>query len=125
MNMKQLQQQFLYDWPIKHLNGHVSFRLFGRRVTFYGFNAMWLTLQIHTRRWGYVCFRLPSWHPKMKWKFYVSPNGTPWACTFAIGPGHERGERERARTRRMLFGHNFDTDEYRYDLAIVNGRSAD
>ena len=61
----------------------------------------------------------------MKWKFFLSPNATPWAATFAIGAAITKQERELAETRRILFGHNFDTDEYRYDLRIVNGHGDD
>lgn len=108
------RQKLLYDWPMKHLNGHVSFRLFGRPVTFYFFNAMWLTLQIHTRRWGYVCFRLPSWHPKMRWKLYLSPNATPTVATFAIGPGISKQDKRRAKMRAAVLGHNYRVDDFEY-----------
>ena len=99
---------------MKHLSGHFSFDLFGHRITFFGFNAMWLTLQFHTRRWGYVCFRLPSWHPKMRWKLYCSPNGTPTVATFAIGPGVSKQDKRRAKMRAAVLDHNYRVDDFEY-----------
>lgn len=122
---KSLKQKLLYDLPIKHLGGHISFKLFGRKVTIYGFNAMWLTIQVHTRRWGYVCFRPPTWHPKFKWSFYVSPNATPWAATFAIGAGVGRDDKRRAPMRRVAFGHNFNTEWHYPELCVINDVSPD
>ena len=56
-------------------------------VTIYGENAMHWAVNISTRRFGYICFRLPfrcfgQWWPLY---YYCSPNGTPWAATFKIG----------------------------------------
>lgn len=104
----------IHKWSLKHLSGHISFRLFGRRVTIYGANAMWFATNIHTRRWGYVCFRPATWNPNFKWKLYVSPNGTPGTATFAIGPGVTKSEKLRAYIRCELLGHNFRVDDYDY-----------
>jgi hypothetical protein len=87
-----------------HFGGHVSFSIFGRRVVLYGFNAMHVALNVHTKRWGHLC----AWWP---WYFYVSPNATPWAATFAVGPGVDRDDKEKAKVRRMRLGHNFDAWE--------------
>lgn len=61
----------------------------------YGFNAMHVAVNLHTKRWGFVCF-----HPPMKvfgvwwpWYFYVSPDGTPPQATFGMGPGYRRERR--------------------------------
>lgn len=96
---------------------HIAFSIFGRRVTIFGFNAMHVAINVWTRRWGYVCF-----HPTMRvfgrwwpWYFYVSPNATPWAATFAIGPGLERLDKHRAPIRRAKYGHNYSTDELASD----------
>ena len=79
-------------------------------VTIYGENAMHWAVNIHTKRWGYICFRLPfrcfgRWWPLY---FYVSPNGTPWASTFYRGS--EVGRKEEAMARKLKYGHNFDTE---------------
>ncbi len=63
-----------------HLSGHLTIG----NVTIFGENAMHWAVQISTKRFGYICFRLPffcfgSWWPLY---FYCSPNGTPWAATF-------------------------------------------
>ena len=64
-------------------------------ITVYGRNAMHFAVNIRTRRWGYICFRLPlrcfdHWWPLY---LYVSPNGTPWAATWIVGGGSEGRKR--------------------------------
>ena len=81
------------SWFEKHLGGHISFRVLWWRITIYGFNAMHVAINIHTHRWGYVCFHPPMRH--WPWYFYVSPNATPWAASFGIGPGTEKQSRAR------------------------------
>lgn len=95
------------SWFEKHMGGHVSLG----PITIHGENAMHWGVSIRTRRWGYVCLRLPfrcfgCWWPLY---FYVSPNATPWAATFMLG-GDSRHDSARARRRRAAFGHNFDVD---------------
>lgn len=75
------------NWLERHLGGHI---MLGHLVI-YGWNAMHVALNWRTKRWGWICF-----HPTMKvfgrwwpWYFYVSPNGTPGAATWGIGPGFE------------------------------------
>jgi hypothetical protein len=113
-----LKQTLLYDWPRRRLGGHVSFTLFGHKVTVYGFNAMWLTIQVATHRWGYICFRPPTWNPKLRWKFYVSPNATPSIATFLIGSGVSKKEKRRATLRRQWLGHNFPVSDYDYQALL-------
>lgn len=67
-------------WWENFMGGHISIG----PITIYGENAMHWAVNVKTKRWGYICFRLPfrcfgRWHPLY---FYVSPNGTPWAATF-------------------------------------------
>lgn len=102
-------------WVDTHLGGHIS--LFNHRVVIYGFNAMHIAINVRTQRWGYICF-----HPTMRcfgcwwpWYFYLSPNATPWAATFAIGPGVSRDEKRQARLRRKKFGHGFPVNQYTYE----------
>lgn len=119
----------IINWMLrnKRINSHISFRFpfWGNRVTVYGANAMWFSVNVHTMRWGYICFRPPTGiHPFFGWKFYISPNGTPWACTFAVG-NVDPADKKRATLRRDLFGHNFSVDENYQELLSVNGKSSD
>lgn len=71
------------SWWENFMGGHVRIG----KITIYGENAMHWAVNVRTKRWGYVCFRLPfrcfgKWWPLY---FYCSPNGTPWAATFKIG----------------------------------------
>jgi hypothetical protein len=73
------------NWIERKLGGHISIG----PLTIYGFNAMHVAVNLYTKRWGWVCF-----HPPMrcfgrwwKWYFYVSPDATPHAATYRIGPG--------------------------------------
>lgn len=105
-------------WVERYLGGHFCVGPF----TVYGANAMHWAVNIYTRRWGYVCFRLPlrcfgRWWPLY---FYVSPNATPWAATFMIG-GDCRSDRKLSAARRRELGHNFDVDAHYETLRRING----
>lgn len=104
----------IHKWSLKHLKEHISFKLFGHKVTIFGANAMWFTVTVPTKRWGWISFRPPTWNPHFKWKFYVAPNGTPGTATFAIGPGFTKAEKRQAYIRRELLGHNFRVDDWDY-----------
>ena len=88
-------------WMNRRLGGHVNL---GKRITIYGFNAMHCAVNIRLKRY-YLCF-----HPTMRWYYgkswpwylYLSPNATPWAATWGIGPGFGRRNRKRANRRRHL-----------------------
>ena len=102
------------DFLEKHLGGHISP---GWRFTLYGFNAMHVAAQIGTRRWGYICFHPPmrcfgQWWP---WYIYLSPNATPWAATWGVGPGFDREAREGAPWRRQNLGHGFASEPLSYN----------
>jgi hypothetical protein len=92
---------------------------FFKNVTIYGGNAIHYAVEVRTRRYGYIVFRLftlsPKEHPL---ELYCSPNATPWACTYYLGP--DRNERLRARIRKLNFGHNFSTDRYSKELRALN-----
>lgn len=84
----------------KYFGGHIQLG----RFVLYGFNAMHVAVNFWTGRWGYVCFHPPMrcfgrWWP---WYFYISPNATPGAASFAIGPGVDRWDRERSKRRRWI-----------------------
>lgn len=98
-------------------------------LTIYGDNAMHFGCQYWTKRWGYICFRLPlfcgladkinySGH-KLYWRplyFYVSRNATPWAAVFFIGKNHSKRDWALARARKHVFGWNYNTDdEHQYE----------
>lgn len=93
----------------RYVGGHISIG----PVTVFGYNTMHWAINIRTIRWGIVCFRpsmITPFGDWWRWYFYVSPNGTPWAATFAIGPGLDRSDKFMSHVRRYCFGHNFDTD---------------
>lgn len=107
------------SWWENFMGGHLSFR----NLTIYGSNAMCWAVNIHTKKWGYVCFTLPSMlriRRKMSFYLYLSPNGTPWACTYYLGS--DKNEYLRSKIRKLNFGHNFDTDLNRNELKILNNR---
>lgn len=100
----------------KKLEGHVTVG----PVTIYGLNAMHVAVNIKTKRWGYICF-----HPSLRflgkhapwilgenwpWYFHISPNATPWASTFAIGPGIDKDTKIDAIRRWAAWGHGYDVE---------------
>lgn len=101
------------SWWMNFMGGHIS----AGPVTIFGANAMNWVVNIRTKRWGSICFTLPvlaRWKPdrytgkkRFDWYFYVSPNGTPWACTFYRGS--DKAEKIRAQIRLLNFGHGFDS----------------
>ncbi len=105
------------------LNGHISFHIpfFGNDVTVWGANAMWFSINVHTMRYGYICFRPPLFVKRFPWNFYFSPDGTPNSSTFFRGGGDWRNNRKKSRIRYLSFGHNFNTDENRQELNAING----
>jgi hypothetical protein len=82
-------------------------------VTMYAFDtAMHGAVNVHTRRWGAVCFAWPRLGGRRSWPayFYLSPNCTPWASTLLIGREYTRDERRMARVRCALWGHGYDAE---------------
>jgi hypothetical protein len=96
------------DW----LGGHFHI---GKNITVFGRNAMHWGVNIHTKKYGYICFRLPFLCFSRWWPLYLyfSPNATPWAATFMIGGGKYNDDRKLAPVRRQLLGHNFDSENDR------------
>jgi hypothetical protein len=96
------------------------------RLTVYGDNAMHFGCTFWTKKFGYVCFRLPLpcnisnkilYGDKIRWQplyLYCSPNATPWASTFMLG--FNKLERVKAKLRRILLGHNFNYDSENEDF---------
>jgi hypothetical protein len=64
------------------LSGHITVG----PVTIYGFNAMHCAVNVRTRRWGYVCFKPPTFVFGCWWPgyFYCSPDATPQSATFDL-----------------------------------------
>jgi hypothetical protein len=107
-------------WLIEHLGGHIRVG----PVTIYGFNAMNGALNWKTKRWGYVCFhpsfRFLGWNKG--WYFYLSPNATPWASTFCVGPGVYSSDKRRAKAHRHLFGHGFNVNEHYDGMMLIKAQ---
>src|SRR5688572_17909774 len=111
---------------ILDMSGHISFG----KVTIWGANAMNWAVNIHTKRWGYICFTLPAlarfrrdrYTKKLyfDWYFYLSPNGTPWASTYYIGSNKK--EHIRAHIRKQRFGHGFNTNTTHDSLRELNDK---
>lgn len=108
------------SWSRNFLGGHLNL---GRKITIFGANAMDFAVNISTKRWGYICFTLPTFARIAgirRWYFYCSPNATPWACTFFRGS--DELEVVRAQIRKINFGHAFSTQEKYRELCALNDR---
>lgn len=125
--MDKIKHYFKY----KFMSGHISIG----NLTIYGRNAMHWGVKIYTKKYGYICFRLPftcngKWYPLY---LYFSPNGTPWAATFMLGKKESVDDWIKSRIRYIVFGHNFSVhgwNEYyeceNYDLLrSINEYNAD
>ena len=92
------------SWSENFLGGHFSIG----RFTWYGCNAMLYAMNFRTKKLGYICFRPPNFcfGKYRKPYLYFSPNGTPWASTYYLGP--DKNEKIRAKIRKLNFGHGFN-----------------
>jgi hypothetical protein len=119
----------------KAIEGHFSIG----NLTVFGDNAMHFGCHFWTKKFGYICWRLPLpcgiadkilySNTKLYWVpvyFYISRNATPWAAVFMLGKKHSPGDWAVARLRKMHFGWNYngDNDEHQHSLlwAINNLR---
>lgn len=98
--------KIIYYFKYEFLSGHISIS----KVTIYGRNAMHWAVNIYTKKYGYICFRLPLPCFGRFWPlyYYLSPNGTPWAATFMIGKTESQDDWALARIRYLCLGHNYD-----------------
>lgn len=100
------------------LSGHISIG----NIKIYGRNAMHWGCNIYTKKYGYICFRLPftdhkHWYPLY---LYFSPNATPWAATFMLGKKAFPDDWVKARIRYNCFGHNFSIHGIHSTYGIEN-----
>jgi hypothetical protein len=108
-----------FNWWENFMSGHISIY----NITIFGANAMNWAVNIRTKKWGYICFTLPSirrYKSNQGHYFYLSPNATPWACTYYIGC--DKKEEIRAKIRKLNFGHNFNTTCKRDELRCLNNK---
>ena len=100
------------------LTGHISIG----RVVIYGRNAMHWGVTIYTKKYGYICFRLPFTCFGKWWSlyYYLSPNATPWAATYMLGRKHDHRDWALSRIRFNKFGHNFNSDDNYDELRKIN-----
>lgn len=81
--------------------------------------AMHGAINIRTDRWGYICFKPPTYvfGQWWGWYFYLSPNATPWASTLLWGKrAFSSSERMMARVRKALWGHGYSENHDPQDL---------
>lgn len=108
-----------FNWWENFMSGHMNIG----NITIYGANAMCWAVNIRTKKWGTICFTLPSIRRKrmnMEHYFYFSPNGTPSASTFYIGK--DKKEKIRSKIRKLNFGHGFSTYHNSYNLRLINNK---
>lgn len=107
------------NWLADKIDGHISIG----NLTIYGDNAMHWGINFRTKKYGYVCFRLPipsgiayklRFGERLWWRplyFYISPNATPWAATFMLGKKHSPTDWALSRIRRLRLGLKYTTSD--------------
>ena len=95
--VKGKRKKAVWKWLHRHLGGHIVIG----PLTIYGFNAMHVALNLKTR-WGYLCFHptIRFYYANWPWYLYLSPNATPWAATWGVGPGIDREDKAAIKKRR-------------------------
>jgi hypothetical protein len=110
---------FYYNFLEKYLGGHLTIG----KMTVHGLNAMHWGVTYHTKKYGYISFRLPftCWGKWIPLYFYISPDGTPQSSTLYIGNDLE--EKKLSKLRYKYLGHGYKSNEYNYNIvyAINNG----
>lgn len=115
----------------KVIGSHINI---GKRLTIFGDNAMHFGVTFWTKKYGYICFRLPIpsgivdhflYGDKLRWRplyLYFSPNATPWAATFMLGKKHSKRDWALSRVRRIRLGHNWKTsnDDLYQEMRRIN-----
>lgn len=97
----------------RFLDCQLPFHFLGLKLQVYEVECgMHGAINLFIPRLGWLC-----WHPTVKiadctwpWYFYVSPNGTPWASTVALGPGVSH-HHTTARNRRRRLGLYYNVDD--------------
>lgn len=112
--LRKLKNYFKYNF----LTGHISIG----NLTIYGRNAMHWGCHLYTKKYGYICWRLPftydgRWYPLY---LYFSPNATPWAATFMLGKKYNKESWVKSRIRYTCFGHNFDVHGWNEEYGMEN-----
>lgn len=120
--LKPLKKYPSLSWQENFLGGHVTIG----NVTIYGCNAMHYAVNIKSKKYGYICFRLPLTCFGRMWPvyWYCSPNGTPWASTYYNSVFESKHERDKKRgaafLRKAWLGHNYKEDNLRpYQLELL------
>ena len=109
------------SWWENFMPGYLSFG----PVVIFGANAMNWSVNISTKKWGCICFTLPTLNRLrglINWYFYISANGTPQYSTFFIGNGRVEVIKEQAKLRRKLLGHGFNPYQHKKRLREIDNR---
>lgn len=101
----------------KNLKGHYTIG----KITVYGLNAMHFSINIKSKKYGWICFRPITFYKQFPIYFYVSPDGTPSRATYykQLGNSFRGKELEyKADLRRRRLKHNYkieDEKDWRWD----------
>jgi hypothetical protein len=111
-----------FTWWENFMSGHISIG----SLSIFGENAMHWAIELHTKKYGYICFTPPlkCFGKYQGCHLYFSPNGTPWAATYykSLWKENNKDEEIRAKIRKLNFGHNFSTDIYSKELYCLNNK---
>lgn len=112
--VRKVKNYFQY----KFMTGHISIG----NLTLFGRNAMHWGGHLYTKKYGYICFRLPFTDDGRWFQLYLyfSPNATPWAATFMLGRKAHRDDWVKSRIRYSCFGHNFDVHGWNREYEMEN-----
>lgn len=116
--MVRVISKIKYYFRYEFLSGHINIG----KLTIYGRNAMHWGCTLYTKKYGYICWRLPFTCNGRWWPLYLyfSPNATPWAATFMLGKKEDIDDWVRARIRYTCFGHNFDVHGWNKEYDMEN-----
>lgn len=117
LNSNTRLKYWLESLMYKNLKGHYTIG----KITIYGLNAMHFSVNIQSKKYGWICFRPITFYKQFPIYFYVSPNGTPSSATYykQLGNSFRGKELEyKANLRRWKLKHNYkieDEKDWRWD----------
>lgn len=120
--MKKILRRFA-----KSIEGHFSIG----NLTVFGDNAMHFGCHYWTKKYGYICFRLPipcgitdkiSYGRGIYWVplyFYISPNAALWGATYVLGPRFTYQEKTQGKSEKDCSAITFNMI-LRMRISIIN-----
>jgi hypothetical protein len=110
LNLDNKLRYYIERLLYQNIKGHYTIG----KVVIYGLNAMHFTIQIRSKKYGWICIRPITFYKQFPVYIYLSPDGTPSSATYykQLGGSYRGKELEyKAKLRRWKLRHNYKIDD--------------